>query len=230
MSFGLCSEILCQLAPERFEHLWNYQRQSGTIMETFGGGYFYADTYSTVSGTDRKANLKTLAERAASHMRQHRIKILHLIAKDVNSAAAVEAYQAFVDANDQLEGIIVIAYDPYTGDCGRVQWCTNSQGYDIPVISVKYALWANNTNRRNGTGTPEDVAGYLNGESDSPSWAAVVVHAWSDFSGARSADAAVKCLEACSDDVEAVNIQELVWRIRMAKRPNETKAYLKTIK
>ena len=229
MSFGLCSESLCQLAPARFKYLWNYQRQSGTVMETFGGGYFYADTYASASG-DRAAGLKIIARRAAEHMRQHRIKVLHLIVKDITSAAAREAYQAFVDANDSLEGIVVIAYDPYTAGKGRIQWCTNTLGYDIPVVSVKYALWQNNTDSGRGTGTPQDVAGYINASSDYPSWSAVVVHAWSDFSGARSTDAAAKCLDSCSSAVQAVNIQELIWRIRMAERPEQTLEYLETIK
>ncbi len=230
MSFGLGSEALCQLSPARFTHLWGYQRQSGTVMETFGGGYFYIDTYSTAEGTDRKANLKVLAERAATHMRQHRIKVLHLIAKDLNSAASREAFQAFIDANDQLEGIVAIAYSPYTAGSGQIQWFNNTEGYDIPVVTTKYALWAGIPDSANGMGTPSEVAGYIKSRTDIPSWSAAVVHAWSDFDGERSAGAALSCAKACGNDAEAVNIQELIWRIRMAKRPHETKAYLKTIK
>ena len=229
MSYGLCGEALCQLCPARFEHIFSYQRKSGTIMETFGGGYFYVDTYSTLTGT-RDDNLKIIAQRAAAHMRQHRIKVLHLMAKDWDCPKAQEAYQAFIDANDQLEGIVAIQYDPYTGGHGNVLWFTNSQGYDIPVISAKYGLWDGNTNAVNGTGRPSEVAGFISKAESAPSWSAVVVHAWSTFDGKRSADAAAACLEACPETVEPVNIQELIWRIRMAKRPEQTKKFLETIK
>lgn len=40
-------------------------------------------------------------------MRQYQIKLLGIMAMDVKSEAAKEAYQVYVDANDQLEGIVV---------------------------------------------------------------------------------------------------------------------------
>lgn len=231
MSYGMCSQSLCQLSPDRFDQLYLLQRRNSTIMECFGGGYFYADTYSTAKG-NRAENLKILAERTAKHMRQHRLKVLHLMAMDWESSAAKETYQAFIDANDQLEGIVTIEYAPYSGGRGKVQWFTNKAGYDIPVVSARYAIWKDLTNEGDGIGNPKEVAEYIRKTdcASEESFSAVVVHAWSDFSGYRAGDAALSCLNQAPATVEAVNVQELIWRIRMNKRPEQTKKFLKTIK
>ena len=71
-----------------------------------GGGYYYVDNYS--ENGDRAKNLKVVAERLSAHMRQHRVKLLGVMAMNVKSEAAKEAFQAYVDANDQLEGIVAL--------------------------------------------------------------------------------------------------------------------------
>jgi len=230
MSFGLCSQALSELAPDRFKQLYSMQRASGTIMECFGGGYYYVDTYAEASG-NRKEALKQLAERTAKHMRQHRIKVLHLMAMDWDSSSSMEAYQAFVDANDQLEGIVTIQYDPYSAGGGRVMWFTNKAGYDIPVVSTKYAVWKDASSAARGMGNPKEVGQYIrDNEVGSDSYDAIIVHAWSDFSGYKSAAAAAACIRQGPSSIVPVNIQELIWRIRMAKRPEQTKQILKSIR
>ena len=75
-------------------------------------------------------------------MRQHRIKVLGLHARDyTNEEACKEAYQAFIDANDQLEGILVISLTGYADGGGKTYWLTNKDGLHIPVITAHYALW-----------------------------------------------------------------------------------------
>lgn len=230
MSYGLCSQAMSELAPVRFRQLYSLQNSKGTLMECFGGGYFYVDTYAEASA-DRKGALRQLAERTAAHMRQHRLKVLHLMAMSWDSSAAREAYQAFVDANDQLEGIVTIQYDPYSAGGGRVLWCTNRNGYDIPVVSAKYALWKDASSVERGIGNPKEVAQYIrDNEVGSDSYDAIVVHAWSDFSGYRSAAAAAACIRQAPSSVVPVSIQELIWRIRMAKRREQTIEILKTIR
>ncbi len=231
MSYEMCSQALCQLCPDRFEQIYNRQKNNSTFMECFGGGYFYVDTYSVDRG-NRAANLKVLAERTAAHMRQHRLKVLHLMAWDWDSDNAKQAYQAFVDANDQLEGIVTVEYSPYSGGHGGMLWFTNKEGYDIPVVSTKYALWQNYNNAADGTGDPRTVAGYIK-DSDcksDQSFTAIVVHAWSEFDGKKSADAAFDCLSNSPSTVKAVDLQELIWRIRMEHRPDQTERFLQTIK
>ena len=231
MSYEMCSQALCQLAPDRFEQIYKRQKKNMTFMECFGGGYFYVDTYSIEKGI-RAENLKVLAERTAYHMRQHRLKVLHLMAWEWDSEKAKEAYQAFIDANDQLEGIVTVEYAPYSGGRGEILWFTNEDGYDIPVVSTKYALWQNYNNATDGTGDPLTVAGYLK-DSDcksDQSYAAIVVHAWSEFDGKKAGAAAFDCISAAPSSVKPIDIQELIWRIRMEYRPDQTNKFLKTIK
>jgi hypothetical protein len=198
-------------------------------METFGGGYFYADTYAQKTSR-RTASLAEIAARTGAHMRQHRIKVLQLIAWRVLSQEAMEAYQAFVDANDQLEEIVVIQYSPYTGGDGEIRWCTNSQGYDIPVITARYALWKGLPTSVGG-GNPKEVSDKMKERepSGAASFSLCCVHAWSDFAGNRSSDAVASCLKQLPDRFQAVSAQELIWRVRMAYRPEQTRKYLSTI-
>lgn len=225
MSYGLCSQALSELAPAQYDNIMQLQSDNNTLMECFGGGYYYIDTYS--SDGNRPGNLKVIAARTAAHMRQHRLKVLHVIALDVRSQASREACQAFVDANDQLEGIVAIQYSPYNGGGGEIFWCTNRNGYDIPVVTAKYSLWKGGTN---GQGTPAEIAARMKSIESGTSHAFVCVHAWSDFEGSKGPEAALDCLKKAGTGFEAVSAQELIWRIRMKERKEQTLKYLATIK
>ena len=229
-AFEMGLQSLTQLAPTRLEYL--LEKQPGpecTVMETFGGGYFYIDTYSTEgrSASSRAANIKIVAERTAAHMRQHGIKVLHVVSEgDIASDQSRERLQAFVDANDQLEGITAIQGNPYTGGGGKIIWLTNKAGYDIPCISTKYMLWAS-------LGlTPSSVANTMNRQipSEGESFTTVVLHAWSEFDGNRSSDAAQLLMNGLDSKYKVVSVQELIWRLRMSERPEQTAKYLATIK
>lgn len=241
MTFGMPASVLPMLAPAQFGNLMGAQNKNCTVMEMLGGGYYYVDNYGTAG--NRGQSLGTAAERLAAHMRQHRVKVLGVMAKDdVKSAAAMEAYQAYVDANDQLEGIVALQYSPYAGGAGEILWVTNKAGYDIPVITVKYSLWNFGNANHDREGTPAYIAGKLKAEAKEESFSAVCVHAWSKFSdygatddtlaenetkgGLNGAKAAKLCLGHLDDSFEAVNMQELVWRVRMSERPEQTRHYL----
>ncbi len=226
MSFGICSQALEQLAPAQEDYLFSRQADNSTLMECFGGGYFYVDDFAT--RTDRKAGLELLAKRTAASMNAHRLKVLHLMAHDVNSDAAKEAYKVFIEANDQLEGIVVIQYSPYNGGHGNTFWYTNKAGYDIPVISAAYSLW--NGSSEPGQGTPAEIAARMTAVNNGLSHDLVCVHAWSDFSGKKGAAAAMQCISSLGNSYRAVSVQELIWRIRMKERKEQTLKYLKTIK
>ncbi|MBQ6081583.1 MAG: hypothetical protein IJS70_03560 [Bacteroidales bacterium] len=226
-AFEIGTQSLIQLAPTRFTRLVQKQPSPQcTIMETFGGGYYYVDTFSTEgeAAANRSANLKTLAERTAAHMRQHGIKVLHVMAQDLSSNKTKEALQAFVDANDQLEGITAVQYSPYIGGGGEIIWLKNKAGYDIPCITAKYMLWADLNF------TPDIVTSEMMQRESPPSFSAVCLHAWSNFGGRISTDVAAMCEQRLNSSFKAVSIQELIWRVRMAHDKDQTIEYLKTIK
>src|SRR5690606_5669418 len=105
--------------------------------------------------------LADLANRVAHHMRRHRIQVLGLMARDVKSPNAMAGYQAFIDANDQLNGIIVLQYAPYAGGGGEIFWLTNRRGFDIPVVTVRYTLWNFGAKNHEREGTPAYIAQQL---------------------------------------------------------------------
>lgn len=118
-------------------------------------------------------------------------------------------------------------YSPYAGGEGEVFWVTNKAGYDIPVITVKYSLWDRIHERE---GSPDFIASKLKEEAQEESFSVVCVHAWSRFEGdTYGASAAKRCAERLDDRFEAINMQELVWRLRMSRRPEQTLDYLNKI-
>ena len=242
MSFGLPVDNLSMIAPDMCQYLFDNQHSSNSLVQTFGGGYNYVDNFG--QGNNRAASLERIAQGTAAHMRQHRVKILALMAKDVKSEAAKEAYQAYIGANDQLEGIISVQYTPYAGGEGDIMWFENSKGYEIPVVTIKYSLWNFGDQNNEREGTPTYIAGKLNGEPTNDPFNLVMVHAWSEFSdngasedplaenapgGIIGAGAAKLCSDKLDENIKVVNVEELVWRIRMHYRPEQTQQYLKEV-
>ncbi len=225
MSYGLPVSTLSMMAPAQLHNLMNLRRDECSVLEMLGGGYYYIDTYS--QNNNRNDNLKIAAERLAVSMRRYHVGLLGVMAMDVKSAASKEAYQAFVDANDRLEGIIALQYSPYAGGGGEVFWVTNKNGYDIPVITVRYSLWDRIHERE---GSPDFIASKLEAEAQVESFSAICVHAWSRFEGnAHGAAAARLCAGKLDGRFEVVNMQELVWRLRMSRHPEQTLEYLNKI-
>lgn len=225
MSYGLPVSTLSMMAPAQLHNLMNLRRDECSVLEMLGGGYYYIDTYS--QNNNRNDNLKIAAERLAVSMRRYHVGLLGVMAMDVKSAASREAYQAFVDANDRLEGIIALQYSPYAGGGGEVFWVTNKNGYDIPVITVRYSLWDRIHERE---GSPDFIASKLKAEAQVESFSAICVHAWSRFEGnAHGAAAARLCAGKLDGRFEVVNMQELVWRLRMSRHPEQTLEYLNKI-
>ena len=226
-AYEIGTQSLIQLMPTRFQYILEKQPSAqNTIMETFGGGYYYVDTYSTMGtgASNRAANLKTIAERTAAHMRQHGIKVLHVMAQSLASSKTKEALQAFVDANDQLEGITAVQYAPYTGGDGDIYWFKNKAGYEIPCITTRYMVWS-------GMTTPTSVSQSMKSrETSLPSFSTVCLHAWSEFEGKRASDVAALVQDKLPTDFEAVSMQELIWRVRMEYKKDQTMKYLATIK
>lgn len=242
MGFGLPVDNLSMMAPSMMQSLFEGQGSKTSVVQTFGGGYTYADNFGETA--DRVKNLRDISEATASHMRQHRVKVLALIAKDVRSAQSKEAFQAYVDANDQLEGIIAVQYSPYAGGEGDIIWVTNSKGYDIPVVTVKYSLWNFGDHNNEREGTPTYIANKLNSETSENPFSLVSVHAWSKFtdigesrdelsenSGSSVVGPGAAKLNAnkLDENFKVVNVEELLWRIRMHYRPEQTAKWLKEV-
>lgn len=243
MSFGVSATNISMIDPLQFDKILNLQNKNTTLIESFGGGYYYSDDFGI--SKNRPEVLKSMAQKVASHMRQHRIKVLEQIAHDPKSVAAMEAYQAFVDANSQLEGIVAIQYSPsYAQDAGEIMWVTNKEGYKIPIVTVRYSIWNFGNNNHPRDGSPTYIAKKLNAEPKESKFSAVIVHAWSAFTDTgdsmdelaenasggtqHGASAAKMCAHRLDkNNYETVNMQELIWRIRMQYQPEQTKKYLK---
>lgn len=240
MGFGVPVSNLNQIAPAQFTNIIGSQHRDATLIEALGGGYQYVDNFGHEA--DRTARLSDLAARVGHSMRQHRVRLLGLMAKDVKSADAMAGYQAFIDANDQLEGIIVMQYSPYAGGAGEIFWLKNSAGYEIPVVSVRYSLWNFGPQNQAREGTPAYIAQQLKEQTDND-YSVIAVHAWSKFrdtgnstdligentDGDRNGAAAAKLMKNhLGDDFEVVNPQELIWRIRKHYKPEQTEQYLNT--
>ncbi|MCF0176076.1 MAG: hypothetical protein HUJ94_04495 [Bacteroidales bacterium] len=242
MGYGIAGGTLPMMAPAQMKNLVDKQPDDCSYVEELGGGYYYVDNYG--NNANRSSVLKLNAERLAAHMRQHRIKVLEVMGHDVTSSSAKEAYQAFIDANDQLEGIVSVQYSPYAGGRGEIMWFKNKAGYNIPVITLAYCIWNHGTSNQERQGSPAWIANLMN--TGSHQFNAVGVHAWSNFTniGAASGDFTGECTgngtikgagaaRLCAmrlKDVENVSIQELIWQLRMQKYPEETKNFLKTIR
>ncbi len=242
MNFGICSSLTSQISPLQMEKILSLQNKNSTLIESFGRGYWYSDNYAETKA-NRAEILKEHAERTAAFMRQKQLKILEQIAMDPKSTKAMETYQAMVDANDQLEGIVAIQYAPsYAGCGGEILWVTNKAGYDIPIVTVSYSIWNMGGHNAERDGSPTYIAHKLN--ADANKYSAVIVHAWSGFEdtgssddelaenaavypeGAKGASAAEMCQRRLTDR-QPISMQELIWRIRMEYRPDQTQDYLK---
>ncbi|MFV0418370.1 MAG: hypothetical protein ACK5KT_06540 [Dysgonomonas sp.] len=243
IGFGMPVGNMAMLFPEQFKNIVNKQKSNYTLIEALGGGYLYADNYAI--DKNRTEQMASLAENVAASMRQHRVKVLGLIAHDIKSTAAKEGFKAYIDANDQLEGIVAIQYSPYAGGEGNIYWIKNKNGYDIPVVTVKYSLWNHGSSNHSREGTPTFVANKLKAEAKETSFSLMAIHAWSNFKdigtsndelaentggNIKGAGAAKLCVNHLNDNFQVVSVQELIWRIRMYYHADQTKKYLNEIK
>lgn len=243
MNFGICASLSAQISPLQLDKIFALQYKNSTLIESFGRGYWYSDNYA-IDRPNRASILKEQAEMIAAYMRQHRIKVLEQIAMDPKSAKAMETFQAMVDANDQLEGIVAIQYAPSYAQCeGEILWVTNKAGYDIPIVTARYSIWNTGGTNTPRHGSPTYVARKLNEEPAANKFSAVIVHAWSGFEdtgmsadetaenaavypkGKKGASAAELCNRRLQN-YEAVSMQELIWRVRMEYRPEQTNKFL----
>lgn len=243
MTYGVPLSNLAQIAPSEMKYICDKQPENVSLFERCS--YFFIDLYGEKK--NRPALLKELAEDEAKHMKMHGFKILGTVThRDAAVPEAMEGYRALIEANDELEGIISIQYSPYADGEGRTFWFTNSKGYEIPVVCTKYSIWNTGSINHDYEGSPAFIARKL--KEDQGKYSLVCVHCWSSFSDqgmtddelienvstenvvAHSAGAAELCTRRLGEEFQLCNAQELIWRIRMAHNPENTKKALQEYK
>ncbi len=138
-----------------------------------------------------------------------------------------------------LTGMLAVQYFPYELD-GKVYWHRNRAGIDIPVVTARYSLWNEVNAHRPRAGVPEFVASMVNrdvlaaGEEGDRILQWTIVHAWSDFAEsspltprpAIGVNPVLRTQSLLLPSVKPASAEELLWRIRMEYRPEQTRNVL----
>lgn len=238
MSYTSCAVNLSMAARDPLEMLVRTQPARSSVVE-YMGGYYYPDLFA-VKRPDRTGLLTEFAKIINSRIRETGINVFGFICMDLYSRGAMEAYEIFARELTGIVGMAAIQYSPYNGGAGDVFWVRNAEGYEIPVCTAKYQIWANLPIP--GSGSPQQIAGYINddaGNGSQPAFGFTIVHAWSRFG--RNPDGSIAELDQKSRDgrrgvdpvfwgtdfidrkTEIVPIDELLWRMRMAHDPSATR-------
>lgn len=226
-AWGTCAGQLSEMLPVVIDYMAETQAQNTSIIE-FGGGYHYPDLFG--SKTNRELAIRTHAKKVNEHMKRNGVKVFGFICSDVDSYEAKQAYQVYAEEIEDLSGMVAIQYAPYEGGNGETFWATTTNGVHIPVVTAKYALWANLNNPR--AGGPDKIATLINSEVENAnaaqkvanSW--TIVHAWSEFPNedgltARGLTPVKWTVDKLSETVTVVNTEEMLWRVRMENYPDE---------
>lgn len=246
MSFGYPIANLSMISPWQHDYLVGRQNSASSMVESFGGGYYYIDNFGELK--NRRHSLDKVAKMTAFHMRANGCRVLSLIAQDVRCKESTQAYQSYIENNDQLIGIVAVQYSPYSGGGGEVMWFKNSRGVEIPVVTVRYTIWhfENGLNMLHD-GTPAYIASLCNDlASQNPqesTFSVTSVHAWSSFKNIGSSNdptaennlppdatgvtPALWCADRLDKKVKVVNVEELIWQLRMHYYPEQTKTIIK---
>lgn len=239
MSYGICVMNLAMSAPAQLKYFCDIQNPEVSIFER--GSYYFVDQIGEKK--DRNAIMKQMAREQAASMKAQNVKLLGTVTRGkVDSPQAIEGYQTLIDANDELEGIIAIAYSPYADSKQDIIWITNKKGIEIPVVMTTYCLWNKKDHNDPDEGTPAYIAQKM--MNDRKKFNMISLHCWSYFRDAgvtddllaenadrtnadmRGIGAEILCHNRLDDSYEAVNLQEFFWRIRMEYRPEQTRKIL----
>ena len=238
LSWTLCATNLSIVSPFTWNSFADIKSKNFSYLE-YGGGYQYPDIFAA-NRPNRSELLREFARRINYHLKKLDIKIFGFICRDVASKEAQEAFQIYVEEMEDITGMFAVQYFPYELD-GSIYWKKNKKGIDIPVVTARYSVWNEVNIARPRAGTPEFVASLINRDAmnaksdheNTLSW--TIVHAWSDFSlsSKMSGKPAVgfnpvkACEKLLIDDVKTVSANELLWRMRMKYRPEQTKSLMK---
>ena len=244
MNYTTCAVNLSMTAVDPLAALVAGQPRKGSVIE-YGGGYYYPDLFACRRGEAREDLLRALARKVNTHMKRTGTSVLAFICMDMFSGAAKDAYRIFAEEIDGLLGILTLQYSPYNRGDGKLLWVNGKNGFDVPICSARYQIWANLDIP--GSGNPQKVAIDINedaGDADSPVMSWTIVHAWSRY----IKDVNGNILDASQDDRNAtrgvsavywgtrfldsgtavVSVEELLWRMRMAHDPEGTRQMIDT--
>lgn len=225
------------ISPFTWNAFADYQRANETTFIEYGGGYEYPDQFAS-ERPNREELLREFARRVNLQMEKLGIKVFGFICRDVSSPDAMEAYKIFAEEMPGITGMMAVQYAPYELE-GQIYWVKNKAGVDIPVMTSRYSIWNEiNETLRPRAGTPEFVASLINRdemkdtEDNILSW--TIVHAWSDFSKSSKVtelpaigyNPTKAAKELLVDEINTVSANELLWRVRMKYRPEQTKTML----
>lgn len=240
LSWTLCPTNLSIISPFTWNELAEIQTNNLSYIE-YGGGYQYPDLFAT-KRKNRKELLTLFAQRINYHLQQMNIKIFGFICRDVSSEASQEAFQIYAREMEGITGMLAVQYFPYELG-GQIYWKKDKHGIDIPIVTATYALWNEAHNKRPNCGPPEYVASLINrnvtlskaNNDNELSW--TIVHAWSNFTKSSKITPLpavgfnpVKTTEMLlNDEIKPVSANELLWRIRMKYREEQTKMVLNNI-
>lgn len=229
MSFTSCVLNLAQAGQDVYAQLVKTQPKGVSVVE-YGGGYYYPDLFARAR-PDAGKILRDYAAMINIQMKQTGAKVFGFICKNVDGPAAMQAYKIYAEEIEDLTGMIAVQYSPYNGGSGKVFWVKNKKGIEIPVVTAKYQLWADQ--RGPGSGGPADIAGWLNADSrqaagTGPQFSWTIVHAWSRFApDAAKGDPLAKLqrgvtpvewtTQLVDKGTKIVSIEELLWRLRLQK-------------
>lgn len=238
MSWTSSPTNLSILTPVTWNAFAEYQNANETTFIEYGGGYQYPDLFA-IERENRPELLREFARRVNAQMEKTGVKVFGFICRDVDSPEALEAYQIYAEEMPGITGMLAVQYAPYELD-GEIYWVKNKAGIDIPVMTSRYSIWNEVTDFRPRAGVPEFVASLINrdvtaaaeDDEDVLSW--TIVHAWSNFAETSriSGNPAVgynptkAAKDLLMDGIHTVSINELLWRVRMKYRPEQTKALL----
>jgi len=243
MSFTTCAVNLSMAAPDVWETIVARQTNNTGLVE-YGGGYYYPDLFG-IKRPNPEFLLRELSKIINKRMNETGIRVFGFICKDIYSPQAKKAYHIFAEEIDPLAGMIAVQYAPYNGGHGDVLWVINRKNESIPVMTAKYQIWANLDQK--GSGNPTKISKCINQDSkiNESVFGWTIVHAWSNFRKVTKHDI-LDCKtktpdsqrgvtplkwskELLNPNVKLVNIEELLWRLRMEKYPEKTKEIIQQL-
>jgi hypothetical protein len=246
--WSACLAQLAQLCPPALDRAVSTQRPNDRFVE-WGGGYYYPDLFAA-ERPDRWALLARHARRTGSLMCQTGTRVIGFNVAKHASPDARKAYEVFAGETDGLLAILVFQYAPYEAGAGTVSWVKDRAGNEVPVITARYAIWAD-ANDRPRAGTPAKVAREIRDTlaatpaAELPRYDWAVAHAWSYFRHAHGSDESAEnpppgpapdsaaqrgytpvtwCADRLPAGARPIDPEEMAWRLRMRRNPAQTRA------
>jgi hypothetical protein len=245
--WGVPGVSVAQLSPRTLAEIFDRATPNDDFVLYNPAGYYYPDKFGNARAGVSSIELE--GERLRAYMDLTRIRILVYNFQRWDSPEAMAACEALASRLPGLLGILAFQYYPYSAGNGAIRWVRGANGDSVPIVSCRCCIWAQ-TGRKRDT-TPAAVADILNhlpaahGSASDDCFSFVLAHAWSRFRkvdpGApldaeerdvsqdheapetrRGFEPAAWSIHRLAPQVRPVTPQELLWRIRLRLRPQET--------